>query len=114
MTVWRDYKSRTCSKAAKLRRQRERTGNIPMEIPALTDMERRILSIIGTDYVFGTDCPDSMPENIPPNENDTEITAIAEEFVLPHAIEMEMSSVADTTPAAPTVICYSTSRTSGT
>jgi len=31
-------------------------------IPQLSDLDKKVLSIIGNDYVEGTSCPDSWPE----------------------------------------------------
>ncbi|CAG4938799.1 unnamed protein product [Parnassius apollo] len=62
ITVWRDFKSRACTKAAKLRRERMRTGNQGITTAPLTEVEKKIVSLIGVEYTFGSDCPDSMPE----------------------------------------------------
>lgn len=60
--VWRDLKSRACTKAARLNRERNATGNRTVTSAPLTKVEKRIISILGSSYVTGTDCPDSMPE----------------------------------------------------
>lgn len=62
LTVWRDLKSRACMKAAKIRKEKVQTGNRPIKTPPLTEIEKRIISLIGADYSIGTNCPDSMPE----------------------------------------------------
>lgn len=49
-------------KVQKLRQARSRTGNNPISI-ILSELEKRILGIIGHDYVQGlTNVPDSFPE----------------------------------------------------
>ncbi|CAG4938749.1 unnamed protein product [Parnassius apollo] len=62
ITVWRDFRSQACTKAAKLRRERMRTGNQGITTAPLTEVEKKIVSLIGVEYTFGSDCPDSMPE----------------------------------------------------
>ncbi|KYN07982.1 hypothetical protein ALC62_01043 [Cyphomyrmex costatus] len=62
-TVWRDLKSNASKKAAKIRYERNRTGNFPMQSQMLDDLEQRIIACIGLDYVQGSQtCPDSTPE----------------------------------------------------
>ncbi|CAG4957221.1 unnamed protein product [Parnassius apollo] len=62
ITVWRDFKCRACTKAAKLKRERMQTGNQGITTAPLTEVEKKIVSLIGVEYTFGSDCPDSMPE----------------------------------------------------
>lgn len=63
MKVWRDMKSNASRKASKLRRERNKTGNLPVETDQLNRLEQRIIACVGLEYVQGnTDCPDSMPE----------------------------------------------------
>ncbi|XP_018317252.1 uncharacterized protein [Mycetomoellerius zeteki] len=62
-TVWRDLKSNASKKAAKIRNERNRTGNFPMQSQPLEDLEQRIIACMGLDYVQGSEtCPDSTPE----------------------------------------------------
>lgn len=61
--VWRDLKSISSKKASKLRAARQRTGNFPVNETPLQNMELRVVSAIGLDYVEGNaDCPDSCVE----------------------------------------------------
>ncbi|KYN21089.1 hypothetical protein ALC57_06544, partial [Trachymyrmex cornetzi] len=61
-TTWRDYKSKVSDKIQKLRSGRAKTGNNPINI-TLSDLDKRILGIIGHDYVEGlANVPDSFPE----------------------------------------------------
>lgn len=63
MKVWRDLKNNTSKKASKLRNERNRTGNFPVTAEPLDNLEKRIISVIGVEYIQGTtDCPDSFPE----------------------------------------------------
>jgi len=45
-----------------LRNARRQTGNKKINIPELTDSDQKVLSVMGYDYVEGTSCPDSWPE----------------------------------------------------
>lgn len=38
------------------------TGNKKNNLPQLSDLDSKVLSIIGNDYVAGTSCPESWPE----------------------------------------------------
>lgn len=38
------------------------TGNKKIDLPQLSDLDKKVLSIMGKDYVEGTSCPDSWPE----------------------------------------------------
>ncbi|XP_066585605.1 uncharacterized protein [Prorops nasuta] len=61
--VWRDLKSKTSKKARNIRLQRAATGNRSVTIDKLSELELRVISIVGLNYVEGSaDCPDSMPE----------------------------------------------------
>ncbi|XP_025160791.1 uncharacterized protein LOC112589928 [Harpegnathos saltator] len=62
-TVWRDLKSNASKKAAKLRYERNRTGNFPLNSESLDNLQQRIVACMGLQYVEGAhDCPDSTPE----------------------------------------------------
>ncbi|XP_073811755.1 uncharacterized protein [Musca autumnalis] len=65
-TVWKDLKSRTCQKYRERKRQLALTGNRPISLEPLTDLETKIVSIIGTEYVEGDD---SVKENVPLEED---------------------------------------------
>ncbi|CAL1680917.1 unnamed protein product [Lasius platythorax] len=61
-TTWQDLKSKVSDKVQKLRKGKAATGNNPINI-SLSELEKRILGIIGHEYVQGlTDVPDSYPE----------------------------------------------------
>ncbi|KMQ92276.1 hypothetical protein RF55_7761 [Lasius niger] len=61
-TTWRDHKSKVSEKIQKIRKGRAATGNNPVQV-TLTDLDKRILGIIGHDYVQGlSNVPDSFPE----------------------------------------------------
>lgn len=63
-TVWRDLKSVSSKKASKLRAERRRTGNFPVNESPLQNIEKRVISAIGMEYVEGNvTCPDSCVEN---------------------------------------------------
>lgn len=60
--TWRDLKSKVSEKVQKLRKGRATTGNNPVNI-VLSELDKRILGIIGHEYVQGlSDVPDSFPE----------------------------------------------------
>ncbi|XP_025160790.1 uncharacterized protein LOC105191466 [Harpegnathos saltator] len=62
-TVWRDLKSVSSRKASKLRAEHLRTGNFPAEEAPLQNIEQRVVSAIGLDYVEGNvHCPNSCVE----------------------------------------------------
>ncbi|XP_071577502.1 uncharacterized protein [Temnothorax nylanderi] len=61
--VWRDLKSRTSIKAKDLRKAKGLTGNKAIAQPELTELELRVIGIIGAEYVEGNkDCADSIPD----------------------------------------------------
>ncbi|XP_036344008.1 uncharacterized protein LOC118753238 [Rhagoletis pomonella] len=59
-TVWRDLKSRTSIKVRDRKRKQAMTGNIPINPP--TELERRIIALVGSDYVQGHE---TVAENVP-------------------------------------------------
>ncbi|XP_022163236.1 uncharacterized protein LOC111028787 [Myzus persicae] len=59
---WRDLKTKVSKQASALRNARRQTGNKKNNIPELTDSDQKVLSVMGYDYVEGTSCPDSWPE----------------------------------------------------
>lgn len=62
--VWRDLKSTASKKASKLRIERQRTGNFPINQFPLQSIERRVISAIGLEYVQGNEnCLDSCVED---------------------------------------------------
>jgi len=38
------------------------TGNNKTDTPQLSDLDKKVMSIIGNEYVEGTSCPDSWPD----------------------------------------------------
>ncbi|XP_036336280.1 uncharacterized protein LOC118746544 [Rhagoletis pomonella] len=61
--VWRDLKSRTSVKARERRKQMAATGNAPMLTAPLSDLDQKVLSLLGTEYVEGSSqCVESIPE----------------------------------------------------
>jgi len=61
--VWRDLKSNTSKKAAKIRNEKNRTGNFPVTSDPLDTLEQRVIGVMGFEYVEGSSvCPDSVPE----------------------------------------------------
>ncbi|KYN02830.1 hypothetical protein ALC62_06335 [Cyphomyrmex costatus] len=61
-STWRDNKTAVSQKIAKIRANRNATGNVGGPPDKLTDREKKILGIMGFDYVEGVQCPDSFPE----------------------------------------------------
>ncbi|XP_077255607.1 uncharacterized protein LOC143893762 [Temnothorax americanus] len=77
--TWRDLKSKVSDKVQKLRKGRAATGNNPVNI-VLSELDKRILGIIGHEYVQGlSDVPDSFPEEY---TNAVETLAAGNEDVL--------------------------------
>lgn len=61
--VWRDLKSRTSVKAREQRKERAKTGNKALTQANLTDLDLRVIGIIGNNYIEGSNmCADSIPE----------------------------------------------------
>ncbi|XP_071581733.1 uncharacterized protein [Temnothorax nylanderi] len=61
--VWRDLKSRTSIKAKDLRKAKGLTGNKAIAQPELTELELRVIGIVGAEYVEGSKyCADSIPD----------------------------------------------------
>lgn len=55
-------KSNASKKASKIRKEKNRTGNFPVTSESLDNLELRIIGCMGLEYVEGTNCPDSVPE----------------------------------------------------
>jgi len=61
--VWKDFKSRTSIKAKDLRKAKRLTGNKAIMQPELTELELRVIGIIGAEYVEGSKyCTESIPD----------------------------------------------------
>ncbi|XP_017465419.1 PREDICTED: uncharacterized protein LOC108358527 [Rhagoletis zephyria] len=52
-SVWRDLKSRTSVRVRDRKRKQALTGNRPIEQQPLTEMERRVIDLIGINYIEG-------------------------------------------------------------
>lgn len=50
-------------RASSLRNAKRLTGNRRIAIPELTEQEKKVLGLMGFEYVEGTTCPDSFPED---------------------------------------------------
>lgn len=82
---WDDLKCSTKKKAARIWRERGITGNVPLEdIPELTEMERRILSIIGAEMVQGipggVDTADTQQKSATPGTSRNTTPKVRTEF----------------------------------
>ncbi|XP_037813195.1 uncharacterized protein LOC119604571 [Lucilia sericata] len=64
-TVWRDLKSRTTIKIREKKKQQAMTGNRPINQEPITELEKRVITIIGNDYIEGHE---SVAENLPMEE----------------------------------------------
>ncbi|XP_032690591.1 uncharacterized protein LOC116853576 [Odontomachus brunneus] len=60
--VWRDLKSRTSIKVKDLRKAKRLTGNKAITLTDLTELEQRVIGVIGAEYVEGSKCADSIPD----------------------------------------------------
>ncbi|KAF0685888.1 Myb DNA-bind 5 domain-containing protein, partial [Aphis craccivora] len=59
---WRDQKTKTSKKVGALRAARVKTGNKKIDLPPLSDLDKKVFGLMGHDYVEGTECADSWPE----------------------------------------------------
>lgn len=63
MQVWRDLKSRVSVKIRERKKEMARTGNKPLTTGSLTDLERRVVGLLGETYVEGDKtCVENIPE----------------------------------------------------
>ena len=62
--MWRDVKSRTSVKVREQRKAKIATSNKPLtESNLITDFEQRVIGVIGSEYVEGSEnCAENMPE----------------------------------------------------
>ncbi|XP_032690768.1 uncharacterized protein LOC116853706 [Odontomachus brunneus] len=60
--VWRDLKSRTSIKVKDLRKVKRLTGNKAITLTDLTELEQRVIGVIGGKYVEGSKCADNIPD----------------------------------------------------
>nr|CAD7450763.1 unnamed protein product [Timema bartmani] len=73
--VWTDLKYKARRHAALFRADHLKTGNKPKNEPALNDMEKKILTIIGPETAEGYCVADSLPERQLLNSNGCERTS---------------------------------------
>ncbi|XP_036342594.1 uncharacterized protein LOC118751880 isoform X1 [Rhagoletis pomonella] len=64
--VWRDLKSRTSVRVRDRKRQQALTGNRPVNQEPITEVERRVMALIGSEYIEGNG---RVVENVPVEEN---------------------------------------------
>ncbi|KAF0735676.1 Myb DNA-bind 5 domain-containing protein, partial [Aphis craccivora] len=62
---WKDLKTKVSKKASALRNHKKQTGNKQIELAELSEIDNKVLGLVGYDYVEGTVCPDSWPEELP-------------------------------------------------
>ncbi|CAG9789602.1 unnamed protein product [Diatraea saccharalis] len=98
MTVWRDLKSRACTKAAKLKKEKAQTGKQDIDTLPLTEVKRRIVSLVGADYTGGTNCPDSIARN-----SGIEVQDIAENIAPTVAMPSITESLQPSTSQSPPI-----------
>lgn len=51
--MWSDYKNNTKKKAARIHRAARATGGGPADLSKLSDLEQRVLNLIGIDVATG-------------------------------------------------------------
>ncbi|KAL0879512.1 hypothetical protein ABMA27_003254 [Loxostege sticticalis] len=94
--VWSDFKNGTKKKAAKLRNSMRGTGGGPALKICLTDLEQRVMAIIGEQAATGMQVPevgfaeDDLVEQIPPIQQEPEdvnINVIDEDWNMPGTSE---------------------------
>ncbi|XP_075162059.1 uncharacterized protein LOC142234765 [Haematobia irritans] len=64
-TVWRDLKSRTSVKVRDRKKQMALTGNNPILEESISELEKRVVSLVGKSYIEGHE---EVKENIPSEE----------------------------------------------
>ncbi|XP_037298831.1 uncharacterized protein LOC115453515 isoform X2 [Manduca sexta] len=100
MTVWRDFKSRACMKAAKLQNEKVQPNNKAITITPLTEFEKRIIALICTDYAFDDFCEHSMQED---DSNEAAQDSKGADLINTHQTQSVSSRTAATVPSTPTV-----------
>jgi len=61
---WRDLKTKVSKKSSNLRHAKRQTGNKTIELQELNELEKKVMGIIGHEYVEGTACPESFPDEV--------------------------------------------------
>ncbi|XP_036348086.1 uncharacterized protein LOC118757485 [Rhagoletis pomonella] len=98
-TVWRDLKSRTSVRVRDRKRQQALTGNKPVKQAPLTELEERVVAIIGSNYIEGHE---SVAENVPMNLELQLAMEEGEEIVfLDEVVECEGLIEEETRPETP-------------
>ncbi|XP_067636512.1 uncharacterized protein [Eurosta solidaginis] len=64
--VWRDLKSRTSTHVRDLKKEQNMTGNRPLQQTALTNLEKKVIDLVGITYMEGES---DVNENIPMQED---------------------------------------------
>jgi len=54
-------KTKVSKKASGLRNAKRITGN---ELDELSEIDKKVLGLVGYDYIDGTNCPDSWPDEL--------------------------------------------------
>ncbi|CAD7003489.1 unnamed protein product [Ceratitis capitata] len=104
-TVWRDLKSRTSIKVRDRKRKRAMTGNNPIDEEPLTELERRVIALIGNDYVQGHE---NVPETVPIEEElqlrleEGEDSIVIEMPSFSNGVDLEMHASTPATQASKT------------
>ncbi|KAL5242614.1 hypothetical protein ACI65C_010024 [Semiaphis heraclei] len=75
---WRDQKTKTSKKVGALRAARVKTGNKKIDLPPLGDLDKKVFGLMGHDYVEGTECADSWPEE---QENNIERLVVGDQGI---------------------------------
>ncbi|XP_017485481.1 PREDICTED: uncharacterized protein LOC108374036 isoform X2 [Rhagoletis zephyria] len=74
-TVWRDLKSRASIKVRDRKRKQAMTGNNPINEEPPTELERRVIALVGSDYVQGHE---TVAESVPVEEAQKTFLEIAQ------------------------------------
>ncbi|XP_017472553.1 PREDICTED: uncharacterized protein LOC108363640 [Rhagoletis zephyria] len=93
-TVWRGLKSRTSVRVRDMKRQQALTGNRPVNQQPITEVERRVMALIGSEYIEGNG---RVVKNVPVEEDgDDSVTS-----VLPTTTAADDGEVMCATPRIP-------------
>ncbi|KAF0734104.1 Myb DNA-bind 5 domain-containing protein, partial [Aphis craccivora] len=58
------FKDKISKKASSLRHAKRQTGNKTIELQELNELDKKVMGIIGHEYVEGTACPESFPDEV--------------------------------------------------
>ncbi|XP_017476568.1 PREDICTED: uncharacterized protein LOC108366628 [Rhagoletis zephyria] len=104
-TVWSDLKSRTSIKVRDRKRKQAMTGNNPINEDPPTELERRVIALVGSDYVQGNE---TVAESVPVQEElqlrieEGDESVIIEMPSISHEVSIEMCTSTPVTPAGKT------------